>query len=123
MQSRIIVPLFSRLFIIIWEILEILCHCFYADRTVIVHDIGGTSVTQVITPQILNCNASKTFWIQWTSGNITVGQNDIRTPPIVAWSDPNPHPVNFLSLAADNGRTMGGWFFGQDTGVYILYGP
>ena len=85
------------------------------------HDIGGTSVSRVSTPKILNCSAIKTFWIQWTLGNITVGENDIRTPPLVAWQDPSPHPVDYISLSGYV-RTKGSWYFGQDTGSYICIG-
>jgi len=76
-------------------------------------------ITQRSTPQILNCNSTKTFWIRWSAGVISVGHDDMRTTPFMVWLVTNPHPVNFISLSTGNKQT-GIWYFGSGTGWYQM---
>lgn len=44
------------------------------QETSIYETYGGEASVTVITPDILHCNVTRTFWITWTSDSIAVGQ-------------------------------------------------
>jgi hypothetical protein len=55
---------------------------------------------QVATPDILNCNESRSFWVSWSLGDIKVGRGDIvDDQTIMRWVDPQPLAVGIVALS------------------------
>ena len=77
------------------------------------------SVVLVDTPDLLNCNESRQFWVGWKDGYINVGRGRrYGQESFMSWQDPNPHPVNAISLATGWGSTAT-WKFSRSPGKYV----
>lgn len=59
------------------------------------------------TPSILNAGEFRGFWVRWDSGIISAGR-DGEQIPFIAWSDPEPFPINFVGVCTGWGAT-GSW--------------
>ena len=78
-------------------------------KTEIRGSVGGSPLYEVNTPQILNCNASRLFWITWSSGTISVGTGSVpQQDRLLYFQDPQWHPVNSMSVMTPAG-VAGTW--------------
>lgn len=95
-----------------WIYKQFAFHCIYF-RSVIRTSILGKPRAEALTPGIANCNASETFWVRWTGGNVRVGMDLLDTEPFLTWEDPEPHPVNAIAVSSGFGNT-GIWQMSSD---------
>lgn len=64
-------------------------------------------VIEVPTPNILDANNYKGFWIRWDYGTITAGvQGDTR--PILSWQDSQMFPIQYFGVCTGWGA-RGHW--------------
>lgn len=64
-------------------------------------------VVQVPTPNIMNANEYKSFWIKWEYGTLSAGiQGDSR--PIMAWQDSASFPIQYFGVCTGWGAS-GHW--------------
>ena len=68
-----------------------------------------------------DCDAFKPFWIQWTSGTISVGEGYmVGAGHFLSYTDPGtPTPVNRFMITTDNGFT-GVWNLGKSVLIILL---
>lgn len=66
----------------------------------------------VVTPGILNCTQSRSFWISWLNGAVSVGQGCvINQNVIINYTDPNPIQIGYMGLAGWLISQPGTWSF------------
>ena len=63
------------------------------------------------TPNILNCNEMRFFWLSWDSGQLEVGKGMVYPEGrFIGWLDSLPHPVTTISLSTGFGASAN-WRF------------
>ena len=81
-------------------------------KTVIRKEIFGTTLAEDQTPRTA-CDLFKFFWIDWTDGNITLGEGDlVGIGAFLNYSDPTPTHVNHFMISTGWGDT-GEWNLGE----------
>jgi Farnesoic acid 0-methyl transferase len=74
----------------------------------------------VSTPNILDANEFKSFWISWINGTISVGQGIIvGSSSFMTYTDPSPSAVNYIALSGYN--TPGSVFFNNGMCHFLFY--
>lgn len=66
-------------------------------------------VSECQTPNILDAEAFKGFWIRVTQSIVTVGREGIAAP-FLTWDNPNPFVVNYFGVCT--GGATGSWIIG-----------
>lgn len=89
-------------------------------KTILRSSIGGASVSEVDSPQILNCTEVRMFWIAWRSaGEIAFGKGSAPLQGrLLYYQDPNPYRLTALSVATPQG-VMGVWKVYHFTGMSL----
>ena len=55
---------------------------------------------QIDTPDILNCDGFRTFWISWDNGRIALGTAAVvGFNELLSWQDSEPDGVAYLSIS------------------------
>lgn len=99
---------------------EVIIGAIDNTKTILRGSVGGSSLTEVNTPQILNCTASRLFWISWRSGDISVGRGSVpQQNRFLYFRDPNWHQVTSMSLLTPSG-VNGRWSVGNIAGEYSM---
>ncbi|CAH1794507.1 unnamed protein product [Owenia fusiformis] len=70
--------------------------------------VGTPIVKQTNTPNILDCNEARSFWLSWKNGRIRVGQHGLYQDQFLQWSQPRNNPINSISVATGWG-SWGDW--------------
>ena len=79
---------------------------------------GSENKALALTPNILNCDEFRTFWVSWRNGRIQVGRGSVpKQRQFMEWEDPRPLPVNFFSVSSGYGST-GEWRIGLTPGTH-----
>ena len=79
------------------------------------HRKGGEVKNEIITPDMLNCDQYRTFWVSWADGLISLSRGSPQDV-WVSWQDPEPSPVYAVSLdTADS--VAGDWEIVKFTGT------
>ena len=61
------------------------------------------------TPDILDCNEAKTFWVGWSAGHVRVGVGSrVGYNQFMDWRDPNPKAI--IQAFFDTGDNAEGVF-------------
>ena len=69
-------------------------------KSVIRRGRQGAIEVETSTPDILNCNSMKYFWVTWDDGAIEVGIGAvIGQSRILYYKDPEPYTVNSITVA------------------------
>ena len=76
------------------------------------------------TPDILNCNELRTFWIQWENNHVEVGEGSVLNEGrFINWYDTtDPHVITAMALSTGWGST-GDWQFSYINGGSTIYVP
>ena len=70
----------------------------------------------VQTPDILDCQEFKKFWLSWEEGLIRLGHGlATGVDSIIQWQDPNPYIIKGVAISTGYGAT-GKWDFSQIEG-------
>ena len=83
----------------------------FVVRTEIRSEIQGDVEHVMDTPNILDCNELRSFWISWNSGFVQVGQGMVvGRGVLLGWQDEEdiPRPINWISVSTGFGST-GEW--------------
>ena len=78
------------------------------SKSVIYPNPDASHPIEVDTPNILECNADRTFWMSWARGELQVGRGSVvHSQVFLAWTGPGPHPVSSVGfLRYDKGATV-----------------
>ena len=70
---------------------------------------------------IFSCTDFRSFWVTWMDGRIALGRGELfGVGEIVAWDDPEPVAVSYMSFLTGWGST-GEWEFFNITGVNTVF--
>nr|XP_022920670.1 uncharacterized protein LOC111429093 [Onthophagus taurus] len=81
------------------------------SKSVIRKNRAKPDVAEASTPGILNGNEFRGFWIRWSNGTITVGQEG-SDAPFLNWSDSEMVPINYVGVCTGWGAS-GNWIVEQ----------
>lgn len=49
----------------------------------------------------LSCHTYRPFWVSWVNGTVRAGEGkNVGINTFMEWTDPTPHPVNFLGISS-----------------------
>ena len=73
-------------------------------------------MVEVATPDMLDCNNSLPFWLEWAGGHIKVGTGRVSGgAPFMEYEDVDPYDVRVVAPFTSTGFT-GRWWFRQKNG-------
>ena len=80
--------------------------------------VDGEEKKTAETPQILDCNSARYFWISWEMNRIQVGKGLMygEDPFLYYEATENAHPVGAIQVASAKGAP-GAWRFYQPKGM------
>ena len=97
---------------------EIVIGGWQNSKSVIRRARQGTIEVEASTPNILDCNSARNFWLSWEDGVIQFGTGGIvGQTRILSYTDPNPYTVNSLTVATAEGQ-IGDWRFFSGQGCF-----
>ena len=77
---------------------------------------SDSGVEQVVTPNVLDCNKQRSFWVSWIDNEITLGSGTtFLRNLILAGGQSQDHNVNAINIATSG--TRGYWMFEEDRGL------
>lgn len=88
------------------------------SKTVLRKSVGGAVVAEVSSPQILDCNLERLFWITWRSnGDISFGRGAVpEQGRLLYFRDQSSQQINAVSVSTPAGLT-GVWKFIRFAGM------
>ena len=70
----------------------------------------------MVTPNVLDCNKQRSFWVSWIDNEITLGSGTtFLRNLILAGGQSQDHNVNAINIATSG--TRGYWMFEEDRGL------
>ena len=63
---------------------------------------------EAVTPDVLDCQTDRTFWLSWKRGHLKVGYGSIvHSHGFLGWTDPGHHPISSVGfMRNDAGVTV-----------------
>lgn len=91
-------------------------------KSVIRHSgVEPPEVVEKSTPDIVNSDVYRGFWIHWKNNQISVGREG-EDIPFMSYNDANLFPITYVAISTGNGAT-GTWRFEGKNVVYNVCWP
>ena len=89
------------------------------SKTILKSAIGGATLTEVDSPQILDCQSERAFWISWKFGELSFGKGSVPEQGRMLYyqNSADWHDINALSFLTPAG-TVGRWMTSAFSGSH-----
>jgi len=99
--SDVKLALSTNPFITTDNVYEIIIGGWVNTKSVIRRGLFGTQLAESNITNLVSCTESRSFWVGWENGNMTVGRGSVYGQEVfMFYNDLNPHIVTAVSLSS-----------------------